>query len=277
MSKNDLTLSELASFVTEMSSDFCNYAENNAELPAKLVYKVVKPERSERVARAAFWDSIEPKPVARDGFNKLAFDTRRVDQEHERNPRSNLQYWHRSQPFIDQEAQNKINIFSKLFVVLNDLKQSYGHSQEWHDSYSRMLYDNINRTLRIKQADSDIFGPQLCYLEQLLSARYRLNLEDISKMSSEELKAAILNKDESLLKRGFFLEQASKNLLNKDGQNNIANSEVVAAAPAPQVKVINTQESIINAIFGASNLSRKDGERKAERTITITIRDEVID
>ena len=33
-------------------------------------------------------------------LTKIAFDTRRIDQENDYNPRQNLQYYHRSEPFI---------------------------------------------------------------------------------------------------------------------------------------------------------------------------------
>ncbi len=43
-----------------------------------------------------------------------------------------------------------------------------------------------------------------------------------------------------------------------------------------QINNDSTQNAIINAIFGNNNI-RKDGEKTVERTITITIKDSVID
>jgi len=118
--------------------------------------------------------------------------------------------------------------------------------------------------LRIKQGDLDIFRPQLAYLEQLVFMRYRLSLDNINKMSSDELKERILKKDENLKKRGTFnkitggkTKPPGKDLA-KDGNGAV------------------TQEAIINAIFGNNNF-RRDGEKNVTRTITITISDEVKD
>ncbi len=101
-------------------------------------------------------------------------------------------------------------------------------------------------------------------MEQLLFARYRLSLNDIKGMSKEALRERIMQKDEHLLKRGRYQSAVGKSELEsravtiKDGNGKI------------------TQDSIVNAIFGNNNF-RREGENKVERTITITIRDEVLD
>jgi hypothetical protein len=189
-------------------------------------------------------------------ITKVAFDTRRFNSETTRNPRSNLQNWVRSQPFIDSEMQNKLETLGRLWNPLQELKTTYGTNPSWHESYARVLHDTVENTLRIKEADGEVFHPQVAYLEQLMFARYRLSMDEIGNMSADKLKTAILQKDENLLKRGVYqpLQQvtsAENNLnLSKDGK---------------------VDESLINAIF-ASNI-RRPGEAKATRTITITITD----
>jgi hypothetical protein len=90
-----------------------------------------------------------------------------------------------------------------------------------------------------------------------------LSLDDIAKMSADQLSQAILKKDEKLLKKGAFI----KEMVNREEK------------AMPAVKDGNgglTQDSIVNAIFGNNNI-RRDGEKTVERTITITIKDTVLD
>ncbi len=215
-------------------------------------------------------------------FKKAAFDTRRIDQESTRNPRSILQYWHRSQPFIDDNDQGKINIFAKLAATLKDLKIEFGTRPDWHESYARVLNDAVQRVLRIKQGDQDIASSQLSYLEQLLNTRYRLTMDELSVISHDDLRKRILSKDENLLKRGIIYDDSKKEaatttsiehkfieLLMAQAQANIQ-ANLIKNAPAPV-----SQESALASLFGGG--IRRDGERIVERTITVTIRDEVKD
>src|ERR1022692_4222517 len=62
----------------------------------------------------------------KEGFKKIAFDTRRIDQETEYNPRRGLQNYNRSEPFISEDLAQKIKNFAKLRDVLNELETIYG-------------------------------------------------------------------------------------------------------------------------------------------------------
>ena len=59
------------------------------------------------------------------GLAKFAMDTRQIDQEHDVNPRRNLQYYHRSQQFIDAEINKKMASFAELMPVLNKIQDTY--------------------------------------------------------------------------------------------------------------------------------------------------------
>ena len=52
------------------------------------------------------------------GLKKVAFDTRRIDQETEYNPRRGLQYYNRSEPFVSEAMGEKLANFSKLHDLL---------------------------------------------------------------------------------------------------------------------------------------------------------------
>jgi len=262
MKSSKIKLNDCIEVISQFAKDFHALTDPDLSVPSKLSYKIASDNSEsttiERSAReAAYKASLT-------GIKKVAFDTRRFDQETTRNPRSNLQSWVRSEQFIDEDMQEKIDTFARMLKPLEELKQSFGAQPEWHDSYSRTLYDHVQRILRIKQADLDIFKPQLSYLEQLMFARYRLSMEELKRIKEAELKEVILKKDENLLKRGTYLA--------------VTQSEPIKEASNVVIKDGNgvTQESIVNAIFG-NNGFRRDGEKTVERTITITIKDQVID
>jgi hypothetical protein len=193
---------------------------------------------------------------------KVAIDTRHIDQETTRNPRRALQYWHRTDPFISEDVQGKLDVFSKLMTVLDSIKEDYGKENAYHDSYARELHGHLERVLRIKIADGEYHEPQLAYLEQLIYARYRLSMEEIKRMDYAGIKKAVLSKDEDLIRRGVFLEQTG-------GLEKKSTGPIVIDGNSRT-----TQQNVIEAIFGNNNF-RRDGEKKVERTITITISDEV--
>jgi hypothetical protein len=258
----DLPLDGVASLLSKVADSYLSLSNNKDVCPNKQIYKVASRDESYSVSNKARQAALKELNSKRQELVKFAFDTRRIDQENDRNPRTNLQHWHRQDEFIDEEDQNKINIFAKLLVPLNELKEKFGADPDWHESYARVLLDTVNRILRIKQGDGEFFRPQMAYLEQLLDARYRLRLEDIQKKSADELRDVIIKKDENLIKRGIYRVTNAKiganELMKKDGNMAL------------------TQESIVNAIFG-NNAIRREGEKTVERTITITIRDQVID
>jgi len=107
--------------------------------------------KNKRSARQSVLDNIIFNIVSAKedaGFKKVAFDTRRTDQETERNPRSNLQYWHRSAEFIDSEDQKKVVTFAKLIKPLTTIREKFGNQPEYHNSYSRILLETVERTLK---------------------------------------------------------------------------------------------------------------------------------
>jgi hypothetical protein len=264
MSDKKLPFSGNAMLLEKIVTDFNKLIDVKAEeIPKVRVYKIACEEESpviERSARKCALQSMQSSV----GFVKNAIDSRRINQAIERNPRPTIQYFSRSDQFIDNKDQTDINTFSKLLVPLIEIKASFGDQPEYLDSYCRILHDNLERVLRVKQGDSEIFRPQIEYLKQLIFARYRLSVEEINRLSSAELKMKLLDKDENLIKRGLFMHQT--------------NSPEVKTATIPVKNGIEptTSESIVNAIFGNNNI-RRDGEKSVERTITITIKDTVKD
>lgn len=191
------------------------------------------------------------------GIVKNAFDTRRVNQNTDFNPRRNLQYYQRSEPFIDNQAADKIKLFFKVKTAADDLRQEFIGEPDWLDSYTRILCNAIDQTLRVEQKDFDYSQAQLDYLNELLFVRYRLRPEDIEKLSQHELRNIILGKDERLLRRSIFTNY--KEGLNKN------------SAPAPQP----AQDGLMEKLFG--NVKATAENKQVERTVTITIKDSVDD
>lgn len=248
--------------ISQLADDFAKLSESGVSVPEAKTYKILSSEEGGSVgqaARLAAFTAMEPHPLT-----KLAFDTRRVDQENDRNPRKNLQYWHRTDQFIDETDEKTLKTFARLAKVLKRMKKNLGTQPEWFESYARQLYDNVYRILRVKEADLDIFRPQINYLEQLIFARYRLTKENLEKFSESKLEERILAKDEDLIGRAAYLKETEPDepTMTSQGFSKDSNNT--------------TQESIVNAIFGGAGM-RRDGERTVERTITITIRDNVLD
>lgn len=249
----------LVSLASQMSDDFEYFVQTKQSVPEHLSYSVSDPEDSNVLgsARRVALEKFQPALI------KRAFDTRRLDQDSERNPRANLQYWHRTDPFIIKEDQEKLEILAKLVSPLKEIKDKFGTQPEYLQSYARVLQETLARTLKVQETDKDIFGPQVNYLEQLIFARYRLSLEDIEKFSSSDLKERLMSKDEDLLKRGKFLP--TEQFESRGQEKNIAKDG--------NYQVLN--DTLAQAIFGQS--FRKPGEASSVRTITISIRDSVED
>lgn len=141
-------------------------------------------------------------------FVKVAFDTRRIDQETTYNPRRGLQNYHRSDPFVSNNILEKIKAFSKLSTILDQIKSEYGREPEWQDSYVRVLSSAVHKGLRTVQADGDYSDAQpsmasLAYLEELMYVRYRLTSDSLMSMGEQDLRQAILSKDELLTNGGI--------------------------------------------------------------------------
>lgn len=153
------------------------------------------------------------------GFTKTAFDTRRLNVFEDINPRRGLQFFQRSDPFISNDMQSKIDVFEKLYNILLDLKSIYGKHVEWQDSNTRVLLLSLKNGLRKNQNDGDYTDNQpglgsFDYLEEMLYIRYRLTLEDIKAKSEDEIKQLLLSKEDKLSKLDVseeLEEQAKKN------------------------------------------------------------------
>jgi len=271
MSANNkvLPLDGCANLISNLVDDFASSARNGSEMPSKKVYKVqasAEPGMVKRAARVAAMRCMMPSEELR----KVAFDTRRIDQETERVPRANLQYWNRSQQFLDEEAKNRIKALARLIKPLEMIRDKYGHHPEYFHSYARSLHDSVKRAIKVDDEELDIFRPQIDYLEQLLFARYRLSLEDLTKKSMAQVYDQLIKRDEELIRRDAYLK-----ITNDAHDENVKQSAFSMSKDGDGLNA-STQESIINAIFGKQDL-RRDGEKKVERTITITIKDEVVE
>jgi len=192
------------------------------------------------------------------GFTKVAFDTRRIDQETEYNPRRGLQNYNRSEKFLTQAMDVKIINLSKLQNILEGIKDKYGKDPEWQDSNVRVLLNTLNSGLRTSTHDGDYSDSQpgvgsLDYIEELLDMRYRLRLENIDKMAESNIKEIILNKDEDLTK-------------NHDSKSaEITNHDVATK----------TYDTLMEKLFGGIRATKDNPE--VERTVTITIKDKFVE
>jgi hypothetical protein len=189
---------------------------------------------------------------------KNAFDTRRIDQEVEYNPRRGLQNYNRSEQFVSEGLEKKIRSFSKLRDVLVDLKLQFGKDQNWQDSNARVLLSTLDKGLRIGINDGDFSENQpsmgsLDYIEELLHVRYRLGFDDLTKLGATDLKKIILSKDEEL----------THGDMNKDlhiSKNDISTQ---------------TYDTLLEKLFGGIRATKDNPE--VERTITITIKDKFVE
>ena len=265
--EKQLPLDGCVNLLDELVGDFIVMSKSSSPLPDKRIYKIASSDESYDIVRSArmvaFLRLYNGIPI-----HKNAFDARKTDQDSERNPRHNLQYYSRSQQYIDEDDQKRLESFARLVEPLEAIKNKFGKHPEYFDSYARKLQENIQTILKVRESDMDIFRPQIDYLEQLLYARYRLSAEDLEKMSSKMLKKRILSKDEDLLKRGSFMHITGTEGLGKKHEKQ---ADIVKGDDKTNVM----QDNIVNAIFG-NNKIRRDGEKKVQRTITITICDEAL-
>jgi hypothetical protein len=190
------------------------------------------------------------------GFTKLAFDTRRIDQETEYNPRRGLQNYNRSEAFLSEGTAQRIKNFTKLRSALTGLKNVYGREHEWQDSNARILLTAVEKGLRTGIGDGD-FATQnqpgvgsFDYLEELLNVRYRLSHDDLTRMGEADLTKVILAKDEELLR-------------NKDAHKSLEITKNDVSTKG--------YDSLIEKLFDGCKASADNPD--VERTITITIRD----
>ena len=188
------------------------------------------------------------------GFTKVAFDTRRIDQETEYNPRRGLQNYSRSEAFISEGLSQKILNFARLRKVLVGLKEIYGKQPEWQDSNARVLLSTLDKGLRTDTHDGDFATNQpgvgsFDYIEELMHVRYRLGFDDLTKMGETDLKRVILSKDEELIRKDV--------------------SQALEITKADVVK--ESYDTLMNKLFDGCRASAENPD--IERSITITIRD----
>lgn len=188
---------------------------------------------------------------------KTAFDHRRINQETQFNPRRNLQYYIRSEPFIAVDTSAKLKSLFKLKTAVDTVKEDFIGDPDWHDSYCRVLSAALDRTLRVAQGDMDFSNAQLDYLNELLYLRYRLNDDAIKANSENELRNIILDKDERLKHKEVYANYASYNVAKKTG-----------VVPA-------TSDALIDKLFGDIKASKQNPS--ISRTVTITIDDKIKD
>lgn len=188
------------------------------------------------------------------GFTKLAFDTRRIDQETEYNPRRGLQNYNRSEAFLSEALSQKLVNFAKLRRVLESLRLEFGKEHEWQDSNARILLSTLNSGLRTSTEDGDFTSAQpsqgsLDYIEELLHVRYRLSFDDLVRLGETDLKRVILAKDEELTRKD--VKQALM----------ITKGDVTTQS----------YDSLIEKLLDGCKASAENPD--VERTITITVRD----
>lgn len=203
-------------------------------------------KQTSELRKVGFQTLLQPE------MKKLAFDTRRIDQGHQIIPRRGLQNFQRSSAFITKAMGDKVKNLSRLHGILGEIKQVHGSSQEWKDSNVRVLLSTVENGLRSHQGDLDITESQpgvgnLDYIQQLLHVRYRLDLENLGKVASSEIKRIVLSKDE--------------NLVNKD----VNDALMITKNDIMQKDYTDLLEKLF---AGASS---SDGEK----TITITIKNKV--
>lgn len=200
---------------------------------------------------------------------KQAFDTRKINQETDYIPRRGLQNYHRSEQFISDSIAKKVESFSKLEKILDQLKREFGKQPAWQDSYARVLSNTLNKTLEPNHMDGDFSDNQpsmasLGYLEELMYVRYRLTPENLLAMGEEDIRTSILKKDELLVKGDFI-------------QSNIISSSDVSKFSYEQMmeKMLTTMSQLISnqgQIKNTNTVSSEKSEDKDSKNITINIK-----
>lgn len=212
------------------------------------------PARQEAIAlrRSAFKKALGTEII------KVAFDTRRVDQEKEYISRRGLQNYNRSDEFITQANVNKIRSLKKLKDVLESLKSQFVGDKGWQDSYCRVLLDTIDKALRTDQKDGDFTDAQpgvgsFDYIEEMLFVRYRLELMNVAGMSESTLKAELIKKDPELKNPDINdLISIDKSDVRKE-----------------------SYDTLLEKLFGGVRATKDNPE--VERTVTITIKDKFVE
>lgn len=243
------------------------------------------PSRKQSFAiRRKALSSIESK------FIKIAFDTRRINQETDYNPRRGLQNYHRSEQFVSDSLSIKLEAFTKILKVVNSIKLEYGRDPEWQDSYTRILASAINKGLRTDQLDGDFSDAQpsvasLDYLQELMYVRYRMTPEDLISTGETQIRKILLNKDEILSRKGMgqshiispsdVTKYSYDNMIDKILVSSNEKEEPKKSFPISQIQPtpIHIQtESGLGKLF---EVKATPDSPEVERTVTITIKDKI--
>lgn len=233
----------------------------SAMADAKKIHKSIENRVDMREFRVESLNELRP-------IVKNAFDTRRINQDTEYNPRRNLQNYHRSEPFITKESSEKIKTFLKLKSAVDSIKEDFLGDPEWLDSYCRILSASLDRTLRVDQKDMDFFKPQMDYLEELLYLRYRLKSDDIIRLNEREIKNLILDKDEKLLHKQIYANYNDNNLHKQTYAN------YGEAQPIKQTGDAG-QDNLVDKLFG--NVKASKDNKEVQRSVTITVNDKIVE
>lgn len=209
--------------------------------------------------------SIRKELISKKEIVKLAFDTRKFNSESDYHPRRGLQNYRRSEAFISTALSNKIQIIQKLKQVLDKIKEEFITYPEYQDSYCRILLNTVDNVLRTNINDNDFSETQqsagsVNYLEELLFARYRLTLENMSNLSDHDLKQNLLNKDE-ILKHKEILAPSFKSTAD----SNLINRATIQA---------NNYNDLLNKLFDVKATAEN---KNVKRTVSITIEDSIIE
>ena len=251
MNTDDLALPELVEILDKFADDYCFLTRRMpSQFPTELNYSCSRDSSDDLIESLAKTASLKKFGS---NFVKTAFDTRKANLQTDRNPRENLQFYNRSASYITEDEQKKIELFEKVKKALDEIEKNYEGQKEYLVSYSRVLLEALDNLLKEKDGHLDVFAPKFEYISQILYLRYRLTLDEIEKLDIPTLKTRILEKDEDLLKRGIKKE-------NKEQPN----------------QIVKAKDNLLESLFGTANL-RQNGEKTVERTITITIKDSIIE
>lgn len=226
----------------------------SAIIETKKIHASIENRVDFREFRSAILHSISIPIV------KIAFDTRRINQGLDINPRRNLQYYHRSESFITKDSSNKIKTLFKIKSAVDAIKENFLGEPEWLDSYCRILSATVDRTLRIDQKDMDFFKPQIDYLQELLYLRYRLKEDDIVRLNEKEIQNIILDKDEKLLYKQIY------------GNYNING---ISKQSDGKYNLVSGKDGLIDTLF--NNVKASKENKEVQRSVTITINDKIVD
>lgn len=216
---------------------------------------------------------VRAKYLQAQPLTKQAFDSRRIDQQNDFNPRRNLQYFKRSEAFIDEDTTEKVESFFKVKNSADNIRGKYIGEPAWLDSYTRILCNALDQTLRTEQKDFDYSKAQMNYLSELLYVRYRLDKDSIDKMSSVDLEKAIMDKDETLVRLALYkhYENPFLKTTNYNPQmGSYAAPGIVHAVPAPA-----PQDTLMDKLF--NNVKADHNNKNVKRSVMITIEDSIVE